>query len=84
MDCLWVKLTRIDDTLIHAISNVAGGLTLTIIGHPFDTIKSRMQTMSVVGTDYSAYSLKSLPYRNSIDCLFKSLRNEGVRKALCM
>ncbi|XP_065845965.1 mitochondrial carnitine/acylcarnitine carrier protein-like isoform X1 [Oscarella lobularis] len=48
-----------------------GGMCLVIVGHPFDTIKVRMQTMPVP-------LLGELPvYKNAFDCFRKTLSNES-------
>nr|QKK35432.1 mitochondrial MC24 [Starmerella bombicola] len=47
------------------VAGVFSGITKLAVGHPFDTIKVRMQTNPA--------------YRNSLDCLIKTLRYDGVR-----
>ena len=46
-----------------------GGISLTFVGHPFDTVKVCMQTQSRVNP----------VYKNSIHCAQSIWRNEGLR-----
>ena len=48
------------------VAGVFSGLAKCAVGHPFDTIKVRLQTT------------KSAQFRGPIDCLFQTIRNEGV------
>ena len=43
-----------------------------VVGHPFDTVKVRLQTMRGAGAGPPQYN-------NARDCLVKILRNEGAR-----
>mmetsp|Transcript_22286 Transcript_22286/g.22459 ORF Transcript_22286/g.22459 Transcript_22286/m.22459 type:complete len:344 (+) Transcript_22286:238-1269(+) len=54
------------DVLIDYVAGAAGGVTVVLIGHPFDTIKTRLQT-APPGF-----------YGNTADCIRKTLRKEGV------
>jgi solute carrier family 25 (mitochondrial carnitine/acylcarnitine transporter), member 20/29 len=49
------------------VAGVAGGVAVVLIGHPFDTIKTRLQT-SPVGV-----------YSGTVDCLKKTLHQEGMK-----
>lgn len=49
------------------VAGVFSGITKLTVGHPFDTIKVRMQT-SAEGK-----------FKGPLDCLFKTLKNEGVK-----
>lgn len=49
------------------ISGIAGGITVVLIGHPFDTIKTRLQT-SPTGF-----------YEGTVDCVKKTLKWEGLK-----
>lgn len=50
-----------------------GGMCTVLTGHPFDTIKVRLQTMPHVGPN-------QIPlYRGTIDCACKIVTNEGIR-----
>lgn len=65
-----VKATVSPTVLFTA--GMMGGFASTISGHPFDTIKVRLQTQRVeVG--------KAPYYRGPIDCFIKICREEGVR-----
>lgn len=55
---------RLDDTAVNWVSGLAGGTAQVIAGHPFDTIKVRLQT--------------SNNYKGAIDCLAKTVRSETV------
>ncbi|KAM3185376.1 hypothetical protein ACTXT7_006508 [Hymenolepis weldensis] len=49
-----------------------GGICTVLTGHPFDTIKVRLQTMPHVGPN-------QIPlYRGTIDCACKIVTNEGI------
>lgn len=52
----------------NAISGTFGGIAICLIGHPFDTLKVRLQTQSVANPVYSGLR----------DCFIKTLRWEGV------
>ncbi|KAF2470244.1 mitochondrial carrier [Lindgomyces ingoldianus] len=49
------------------VAGVFSGITKLSVGHPFDTIKVRLQT-----TDHSQF-------KGPLDCLLQTLRNEGVK-----
>ena len=53
--------------LINYISGVVGGVVVTFVGHPFDTIKVRLQTQPH----------HNRIYRNTVDCFKKTVRKEG-------
>lgn len=50
-----------------------GGMCAVITGHPFDTIKVRLQTMPL------SRSGRIPTYRGAIDCACKTVTNEGIR-----
>lgn len=50
-----------------------GGSCLVLIGHPFDTIKVRIQTMPLPSPGQPPM------YRNTWDCVRKTASNEGLR-----
>ena len=50
------------------LSGTASGVTKLVVGHPFDTIKVRLQTEGSHGR-----------FRGPLDCLQQTLRHEGVR-----
>merc|ERR1719430_2552281 len=58
----------------NLLAGGVGGLASLVVGHPFDTVKVRLQTMKAGGG-------KSLPYVNARDCFIKIVRNEGF---LCL
>lgn len=47
------------------VAGTVAGIAITIVGHPFDTVKVRLQT--------------STAFRGGIDCLMRTIRKEGVR-----
>jgi len=47
-----------------------GGLASLVVGHPFDTVKVRLQTMS-------ADNRGKIPYRSATHCLSKMVQREG-------
>ena len=49
------------------VAGIFSGIAKLSVGHPFDTIKVRLQTT------------KSSQFRGPVDCLYQTLRNEGVR-----
>ncbi|KAI9097242.1 mitochondrial carrier domain-containing protein [Phlyctochytrium arcticum] len=49
------------------IAGTAGGWAQVVVGHPFDTLKVRLQTQ---GPQHQ--------YANALDCLKQTVRNEGV------
>jgi len=50
-----------------------GGMGLVIAGHPFDTIKVRLQTMPAVSSGMTPL------YASAFDCFKKTFVNEGIR-----
>lgn len=54
------------------VAGGVGGMSLVLVGHPFDTIKVRVQTMTVVPG-------QPPPYSGVIDCAQKIMAKEGVR-----
>lgn len=57
------------DAVKDIVAGTAGGIALTIVGHPFDTTKVRLQTQPAASPLYSG----------AIDCVKKTLQWEGVR-----
>lgn len=53
---------------VNYIAGVLGGVTVTLVGHPFDTIKVRLQTQPI-GSDAL--------YKNTLDCVKKTYKGEG-------
>jgi len=49
------------------VAGVFSGIAKLTVGHPFDTIKVRLQT-----SDKSRF-------RGPLDCLLRTVRNEGIR-----
>jgi solute carrier family 25 (mitochondrial carnitine/acylcarnitine transporter), member 20/29 len=54
---------------VHMLAGAGAGLASTVAGHPFDTIKVRLQTQGV-GSERL--------YRNALDCGLQMARSEGV------
>ena len=55
-------------TLQNTVAGTAGGVAICLVGHPFDTLKVRLQTQSVLKPVYSGLK----------DCFLKTLEWEGV------
>ncbi|CAH1777306.1 unnamed protein product [Owenia fusiformis] len=55
-------------TLKNTIAGTAGGIAVCLVGHPFDTLKVRLQTQPVVNPVYKGLT----------DCFLKTLKWEGV------
>ena len=60
------------DPCANLLAGGVGGLASLVIGHPFDTVKVRLQTMR---TDRMGGTQS---YLNARDCLRKIIRHEGV------
>ncbi|RCI03827.1 hypothetical protein CU098_009324 [Rhizopus stolonifer] len=50
-------------------AGMASGITKLVVGHPFDTVKIRMQTTSKSDGRFNG----------PLDCFLKTVRNEGIR-----
>jgi len=70
MSVVTVEMKR-KEPYANLLAGGVGGLASLVVGHPFDTVKVRLQTMRVKGD-------ASLPYANARDCFFKIIRHEGV------
>lgn len=70
------KMTKSREAVIDSgkqlVAGGMGGICLVLVGHPMDTIKVRMQTMRL---DKQGRR----PYNNTLDCVAKTLRHEGMR-----
>ena len=58
------RATEKDNVLLHKSSFDAGGIAVTLSGHPFDTVKVRLQTQSSTNPAYC----KSLHAMVSLQC----------------
>lgn len=61
-------MSKVSETK-NFLAGGCGGISATLVGHPFDTIKVRLQTQSAT----------SPVYRGSWDCVAQTVRGEGVR-----
>jgi solute carrier family 25 carnitine/acylcarnitine transporter 20/29 len=65
------------------LSGVIGGIAVTLVGHPFDTIKVRLQvqpgrsSMTEHTTNFRSAGSGQL-YNGAIDCASKTVKGEGV------
>ncbi|KAI6172738.1 CBN-DIF-1 protein [Aphelenchoides besseyi] len=59
-----------DSILRDFVSGGVGGVFTVVVGHPFDTIKVRLQT---------AHSEGKLKYSGTLDCVRKTWHREGIR-----
>ncbi|KAL7091376.1 hypothetical protein ACP275_12G101700 [Erythranthe tilingii] len=62
-----------DNIYAHTLSSVMSGLAATSLSCPADVIKTRMMNQSVGGV------ITDIKYRNSYDCLVKTVKVEGLR-----
>ena len=60
--------TLVRRTVKNSVSGTIAGIAITLVGHPFDTMKVRLQTQPAG---------KPL-YKGLLDCFVKTLKNEGV------
>ncbi|THU51452.1 hypothetical protein C4D60_Mb06t31200 [Musa balbisiana] len=60
-----------DNTYAHSLASVASGLCSTALSCPADVVKTRMMNQTS-GRDADVY-------RNSVDCLYKTVKFEGMR-----
>jgi len=67
-----LEVTRFKDgPIVHCLSSGAAGFVGAIMGTPADVVKARIMNQP---TDKSG---KGLVYKNSLDCLLKTLNHEG-------
>lgn len=57
----------LDSRVVEALSGICGGIAVVLVGHPFDTTKTRMQ---VSPRGY---------YKGTLDCVRRTLKKEGWR-----
>jgi len=60
----------------EVIAGTSAGIALTLVGHPFDTIKVRMQTQDIVKSSTGG---KKKPFKGGMDCAVRTLQREGIR-----
>jgi solute carrier family 25 carnitine/acylcarnitine transporter 20/29 len=63
------------DPNANIFAGAFGGLFSLVVGHPFDTIKVRLQTMTVKTLPDKSVSYR--PYSGGIDCFSKTVSSEG-------
>ncbi|CAH1795245.1 unnamed protein product, partial [Owenia fusiformis] len=70
---LLVQYTRLtsDNTFTHFISSALSGITSALAAAPSDVLKTRIMNQP---TDKNG---RGLLYKSSLDCLLKTVRNEG-------
>lgn len=61
-----------DNIYGHTLSSIMSGLSATALSCPADVVKTRMMNQRGKGE-------KEVKYRNSFDCLVKTVRVEGLR-----
>lgn len=64
-----------EETYSRVMGFVAGmfsGVAKNTVGHPFDTVKVRLQT-SQVGSG------AGIQFKGPLDCVYKTLKNQGIR-----
>jgi len=67
------SLGNMEEAWKNVIAGTAGGVAICAVGHPFDTIKVRLQTQG-----HTAQRHQQLLYRNTWDCFVKTLKWEGI------
>eukprot|EP00871_Galdieria_phlegrea_P002714 jgi/Galph1/3443/GphlegSOOS_G2072.1 len=60
-----------DGIIAHISASTISGFTASVVSLPFDVAKTRLQNMEV-------YQDGSRPYRGMLDCIFKTIRHEGI------
>jgi len=55
-------------TFQNGVCGMCGGISTSLVGHPFDTMKVRLQTQPVDNPIYSGV----------VDCFRKTIKNEGI------
>jgi solute carrier family 25 (mitochondrial carnitine/acylcarnitine transporter), member 20/29 len=53
------------------VAGWVGGISILLVGHPFETVKVRLQG--------STFDYRKVTYRNSVDCALRILQNDGIR-----
>jgi len=61
----WLLFRRLTK---NSVSGTLGGIGVTLVGHPFDTLKVRLQTQPV----------DKPIYRGLTDCFIKTMKWEGI------
>lgn len=61
-----------DNIYAHTLSSIMSGLSATALSCPADVVKTRMMNQTASVED-------KIKYRNSLDCLVKTVRIEGLR-----
>ncbi|CAG8541223.1 10786_t:CDS:2 [Diversispora eburnea] len=63
-----------ETTLVHLTAAITAGLTTSTVTNPIWLVKTRMQLQTT-----SPNSNSSVKYKNSLDCLQKVVREEGIK-----
>jgi len=61
----------LDGTGLHVLSSLMAGFTATVMGTPADVVKTRIMNQPTKNG-------KGLYYKSSVDCLRKTISNEGI------
>lgn len=67
----WLKMALWSVTGMNVISGTVSGVAGVLAGHPFDTVKVRLQSQP--------HSLSAPPYRGTLHCFLSIAREEGIR-----
>jgi len=62
------QMLAVRRTAKNVLSGTGGGIAVCLVGHPFDTLKIRLQTQSFTKPVYTGL----------IDCFVKTLKWEGI------
>ena len=60
--------TLLERTIKNSVSGTVAGIAICLVGHPFDTLKVRLQTQPV----------NNPVYKGLTDCFIKTLKWEGI------
>lgn len=70
LDNQWMKR---DDIYVHIIAGMTAGFTMAVVTSPVDVIKTRVMNQKLILRD----NVMQMPYKGSLDCLYKTVRREG-------
>jgi hypothetical protein len=63
---------------VDLLGGASGGACSCLIGHPFDTIKVRLQTQMMDRLNYCPnQTTKSNQFNQTINCVVSTIKNEG-------
>eukprot|EP00744_Colponema_vietnamica_P016320 GILI01022894.1.p1 GENE.GILI01022894.1~~GILI01022894.1.p1 ORF type:complete len:319 (-),score=68.34 GILI01022894.1:215-1171(-) len=66
---LEVENGSLHPSLKDFIAGTFAGMAITVVGHPFDTLKVRLQTQTTANAQF----------KGAVDCLLQTVKKEGIR-----